>query len=63
MFFNRIYFTTRHTFRRLNIQQYAYNRHLVTFNSPNGGKGGPNFDYILTVFVMGSGFYLLNKKR
>ena len=57
MFFNRIYFTTRQTYRRL-----KYNRHLVTFNSPNGGKGGPNFDYILTVFVMGSGFYMINKK-
>ena len=58
MFFNRIYFTSRQTYHRL-----KYNRKLVTFNSPNGGKGGPNFDYILTVFIMGSGFYLLNKRN
>ena len=57
MFFNRIYYKSRLKFMP------SYNRNLVTFNSPNGGKGGPNFDYILTVFIMGSGFYLLNKRN
>jgi hypothetical protein len=67
MFFNRVYFTSRQTYRRLKNQK-VYNRKLVTFdtpgggNGPNGRQGGPNFDYILTVFVMGSGIYWLNKK-
>uniref|UniRef100_A0A6C0L764 Uncharacterized protein n=1 Tax=viral metagenome TaxID=1070528 RepID=A0A6C0L764_9ZZZZ len=76
MFFNRVYFTTRQTYRRLKNQN-AGNRKLTTFdipggggndpngggNGPNGGQGGPNFDYIVTVFVLGSGFYFLNKKN
>jgi hypothetical protein len=68
MFFNRVYYTSRKTYRRLK-NQFVYNRKLVTFatpggggNDPNGGQGGPNYDYIVTVFVLGSGFYFLNKK-
>ena len=67
MFFNRVYYTSRQAYRRLKNQN-SVNRKLTTFdipgggNGPNGGQGGPNFDYIVTVFVLGSGFYCLNKK-
>jgi hypothetical protein len=64
MFFNRVYYTSRQAYRRLKNQN-SVNRKLTTFDIPGGGNGpngGPNFDYIVTVFVLGSGFYWLNKK-
>ena len=64
MFFNRVYFTTRQSYRRLKNQN-AVNRKITTFYSPGGGNGqngGPNYDYKIIAIIVSSGFYLLNKK-
>lgn len=60
MFFNRVYFTTRQSYRSVKNQN-AVNRKFTTFYSPGGGQGGPNFNYIVTVFALGSWFYCVNK--
>jgi hypothetical protein len=63
MFFNRIYFTTRQSYRRL-----KNNRKITTFHIPggrngqNGGQGGPNYDYTIIAILMSYGFYCVNKK-
>ena len=61
MFFNRVYFTSRQTYRRLKNKN-AINRKNSTFYSPGGGNGGPNYDYKIIAILMSSGFYLLYKK-
>jgi len=61
MFFNRVHFTSKKTFRLIKIK-CKQNRTLMTFHDPNGGKGGPNFDYVVTAFLISFGFYWLNRK-
>jgi hypothetical protein len=60
MFHNRVYFTSRHLYRRLK-QQPNYNRKYITSNSGGGGNGDPKTDYVLTAFLVSFGFYVVNR--
>jgi len=69
--YNRVYFTSKHVFQRLNCRSQLIHRKMVTNIGPNpyetgygggGGGGGPDWESIFVLLVGSYMFYSIIKK-
>lgn len=58
MFYNRVYFSTRQTYRRIRVVSNS-NRKMTTVS--NGG-GGPTNNNIINVILFSVGLYIVNRR-